>query len=67
MDALMRVTVPNAPIPRITWVLFKDLAASSMLVRSLNEPTENAPLAMSQSIPFSMEAMRSALGVPVKS
>ena len=59
----MRVTVPSPPIPRTTCLFFMDLAASSMLTRSVNLFTAKAPLLMSESIAPSMERMRSASGV----
>ena len=63
-DARMRVTVPSAPIPRMTCLLPTDPAASRMLVRSLRLLTAYAPLAMSQSMPLSVETILSAVGVP---
>ena len=66
-SALTRVMVPSGPMPRTTCLFPRDPAASRMLTRSLKEPTEKAPLAMSQSIPERMDLMRSAVGVPSKS
>ena len=63
----MRLTVPSAPMPRMTCLLFREVAASRILTRSLGDPTVNAALAMSQSIPFRMERILSDDGVPSKS